>query len=137
MTPQYSFPPGRAFPWGMTAKVYLRMECYRMYINATYRSIYNAINSGFRYGYSLVIRLVRYCFHCSQKWFIYLGHHSVWVSVSFLWQQLAQAVARHLLDPPGDPPWCKFTNHLKTKNRPFINPSSWTVPETWRSPERN
>ena len=137
MTPQYSSSSGRAFRYGMTAQAYLRIKCYRLYINATYSGIYNAINSGFRIGHSLVNRLGTHCFYCSGKCLMYLGHHSAWVSVSFLWQQLAQAVARHLLDPPGGPPRHKFTNYLKTKNRPFFNPFSWTVPATWRSPERN
>ena len=123
MTPQSSFPPDRALPFGTTAQAYLCMKCYRSYINAIYSRLFNAINSGFRYGYSLVNRLGRLCFYCLGKCLMYLGHHSAWVSVSFLGQQLAQAVARHLLDPPGEPPGHRFTNYLNTKNRPFINPS--------------
>ena len=137
MTPQHSSLPGRAFPFGMTAQAYICNECYRSHTSAIYSKIYNAINSGLRYRYSPANRMFRYCFHCFQEWLIYLGQHLAWVFISCRWQQLAQATTRHLLNPPGDPPWCKFTNYLKTKNRPFFNPSSWTVPVTWRSPERN
>ena len=136
MTPQHSFLPGRSSPFGTTTQVYMRMECYNLHIHAIFNGVSNAINSSFRYGYSLVNRLGRLCFYCLGKCLMYLGHHSAWVSVSFLGRQLAQAVARHLLHPPGEPPGYRFTNYLNTKNRPFINPSSWAVPATWRLPER-
>jgi hypothetical protein len=136
MSPQHSFLPGRSSPFGTTTQVYMRMECYNLHIHAIFNGVSNAINSSFRYGYSPVNLLVQYCFHCFLKWLIYIGQHLAWVIISCCWQQLAQATTRHLLNPPGDPPWCKFTNYLKTKNRPFINPFSWTVPATWRSPER-
>jgi hypothetical protein len=137
MNPQHFSLLGRAFPWGMTAQAYLRIECYRSHFNAVYKKILNATNSGFRYRYSPANRLVRYCFHCFHKWLIYLWHHLAWVCISCSWQKLAQAITWHLLDPPGDPPWYKFTNYLNTKNRPFFNPSSWTFPVAWRSLERN
>ena len=136
MTPQHSSLPGRSFRFGMTAQAYICNECYRSHTNAISSKIFNAINSGLIYGYSPANRLVRYCFHCFQKWLIYLGQHLAWVFISCRWKQLAQATTWHLLNPPGDPLWYKFTNYLKTKNRPFFNPSSWTVPVTWRSPER-
>ena len=137
MSPQHSYLLGRVFPFGTTAQVYFRMKCYNSHHNAICSKIFNATNSGFRYRYPPANRLAQYCFHCFQKWLIYLGHHLAWVFISCSWKKLAQATTWYLLYPPGDPPWCKFTNYLNTKNRPFLNPSSWTVPVTWRSPERN
>ena len=137
MTPQYSFPPGCVLHYGMTAQTYTCMKCYLLHIHAVNYRLSNATNIGSRYRYLPVYRLVRHCFHCFHKWLIYLGHNSAWGFISCLWQKLVQATYRHLLNPPGDPPWCKSANYLNTKNRPFFNPSSWTVPVTWRSFERS
>jgi hypothetical protein len=137
MSPQHSFPPGRALHYGMTAQVYICMKCYTLHNHAVNYRLSNATNSGSRYRYPPANRLALYCFHCFHKWLIYLGHHLAWVFISCSWQKLAQATTWYLLYPPGGPPRHKFTNYLKTKNRPFFNPFSWTVPVTWRSPERN
>ena len=40
-----------------------------------------------------------------------------------------------LVDPPDPPQLFNFTQSNR-KNRPFYNPSSWAVPKTWRSLER-
>ena len=40
-----------------------------------------------------------------------------------------------LVDPPDPPQSFNFTQSNR-KNRPFSNPSSWAVPKTWRSLER-
>jgi hypothetical protein len=137
MTPQHSYPPGRSFHWGMTAQAYECMECYYVHIHALYSNLYNVTLRSAIPTTAVASRFVRYCFYCFPKWLIYLGQHLAWAFISCRWQQLAHATARHLLDPPEDPPWYKFTNYLNAKNRPFFNPSSWTVPVTWRSLERN
>ena len=137
MTPQHSSLPGRSFHFGMTAQAYICNECYRSHTNAICSKIFNAIKSGLIYGYSPANRLVRYCFHGFQKWLRKYAYHLLVIRHLSRGNQNLICPALDTLDPPGGPPWCKFTNYLKTKNRPFFNPSSWTVPVTWRSPERN
>ena len=136
MTPQHSSLPGQAFRYGMTTQTYMRIKCHFVHIYALYKSLSNVTLGSTIPTLSVALRLVRYCFHCFQERFIYLGQHLAWVFILCRWQQLAQANARHLLDPPGGPPWCKFTNYLKTKNRPFYNPCPRAIPKAWRSSER-
>jgi hypothetical protein len=135
MTPQHSYPPGRALPSGMTTQ-YLRMKCYTKHINAKCSKIFNTTNSGSRYHYLPAHRLVRYCFHCFKKCLTQYVHHLLKFSFPHRGKPRLCCSALYTLHPPGDPPWYKFTNYLNTKNRPFFNPSSWTIPMTWRSPER-
>jgi hypothetical protein len=136
MTPQHSSLPGRSFHFGMTAQAYLSMECYRSHIYAIFSGIFNAKNSSFGYGFLPFNRLVRYCFHCFERWLRKYAYHLFLFSYLIRCKPKLCCKALYVLDLPGGPPWYKFTNYLKTKNRPFFNPSSWTVPVTWRSPER-
>ena len=136
MTPQHSSLPGRSFHFGTTTQVYMRMKCYNIHIHAIFNRVSNAIYSNFRYGYFLVNCLVHYCFHSFPKWLRKYAYHLFLFSYLIRCKPKLCCKALYVLDLPGGPPWCKFTNYLKTKNRPFFNPSSWTVLVTWRSPER-
>jgi hypothetical protein len=136
MTPQHSSSPGRAVPCGITAQAYMRIKCYLLHLHAINNRVNNAINSGFRYRYLPVHRLVRYCFHCFQKRLTHYVHHLLRISFPHRGNPTLCCTALYVPHPPGRPPWYKFTNYLKTKNRPFYNPSSWAVPVTWRSLER-
>ena len=137
MTPQYSSLPDRALPFGATAQAYMCMECCRLQLNAIICRVNNAINSSFRYRYLPANRLVRYCFHCLEKRLRHYAHYLLKLSLPHRGNPTLCCNAFYTLHPPGGPPWYKFTNYLKTKNRPFFNPSSWAVLVTWRSPERN
>ena len=116
MTPQYSFPPELGLHGGDSS------------------------------GYVTVAR------EWVHPWFHAAGSHSMlvrppdWVERSFSLHDPPEFLGSGSsnwekpncwFSPPGGSPQFKFTNHLKTKNRPFFNPFSWTVPVTWRSPERN
>ena len=137
MTPQHSYPPGRAFHWGMTAQAYECMKCYILHHNAVYCRVSNAKNSALRYSCSIFNHLVRYSFHCFLMRLTNYAHHLLRISFPHRGKSTLYCSALYTLHPPGEPPWYKFTNYLNTKNRPFFNPSSWTVPVTWRSLERN
>ena len=136
MTPQHSSPPGRAFRFGMFARLYRCMKCYLKHAAALDSRLNNVSLRGATPVLSVSSGMVRYCFNCFEKRLIYLGHHLFGSMHSCPWMMAQYYCAPCALDPPGSPPWCNFTNYSNTKNRPFINPSSWAVPVTWRSSER-
>ena len=136
MTPQHSS-PGRALPSGMTTQAYTCMKCCSLHIHAVNCRLSNVTLHDALSLHSAGISFFRFSLQCFYVWLCHYVNHLFW-----LWHEFACIHGSHTsffytLHPPGDPLWCKFTNYLKTKNRPFFNPSSWTILVTWRSPERN
>jgi hypothetical protein len=137
MTPQRSSSSGRAFRYGMTAQAYMRIKCHYIYIYALYSSLYNVILRSAIPTLSVASRLAWYCFHCFERWVSKYTHYPLKFRYLLGGNKNLIRAPLQTLHSPGGPPRHKFTNYLKTKNRPFFNPFSWTVPVTWRSPERN
>ena len=136
MTPQHSCLPWRPFRYGMTAKAYICMECHATHICAIYSRLNSITFRSTIPALSAASRLIRYCFHIFESRLWKCTPHLPKFRYFSGGNQNLLCSALHSLDPPGDPPWCKFSNYLNTKNRPFFNPSSWAVPMTRRSSER-
>jgi hypothetical protein len=136
MTPQHSSPPGRAFRFGIFARLYVRMKCYKKHNSAIYGGLFDTRLRDFRSGLSSSASLVRYSYHCFEHWLNYLTSNLFYPKYPPGYKGTAHGAVLCVPYPPGGPHWCNFTNYSNTKNRPFINPSSWTVPVTWRSSER-
>ena len=116
MTPQSSFPP----------ELRLHDERPICFFVDTREQVHSRVRAAYSYS-----RLVR-----TQGWLS--QYNPLHDSAGFLEAGSSKReISEYRYSPPGDPPRCKFTNYLKTKNRPFFNPFSWTVSATWRSPERN
>ena len=136
MTPQHSCPPWRPFRYGMTSRVYLSSKCSNIHISAyifgknrfkklAYQALFRSLD---HWILRTLHRLSRRLFYQSR-----LSDPPVYPPGKI-------GVFDHLiygaLSPPGTSPLVNFSNYSKSKNRPFFNPSSWTVPMTWRSSER-
>ena len=136
MTPQHSCPPWRPFRYGMTSRVYLSSKCHNLRIGAYLSRHYRFI----LLSYQALLRSLNYwVLHILQSLDRRLYHRTSLFDPPVC-PPGKIGVFDHLiygaLSPPGTSPLVNFSNYSKSKNRPFFNPSSWTVPMTWRSSER-
>jgi hypothetical protein len=136
MNPQHSSLSGQVFSSGTTAQAYMCMECDLIHIYAIDYRLSNVTLRGALSLHAGGISFFRYSLQCLDAWLCHYANHLFWLWHKFACIHGSHACFLYSLDPPGDPPWYKFTNYLNTKNRSFLNPSSWTIPVTWRSLER-
>ena len=136
MIPQHSSPPAHSLSW-------FAPDCSKLSTNYLIMHVYTSElpTIGHSFSYKLMGTKPSSCGFLLGNTYQVMDHHSgvpTIVSGSPDARERSECSSRFCKRPPGDPPWVNLTNYsIKTKSRPFFNPSSWTVPETWRSPERN
>ena len=123
MTPQQSYPPSCMFLHGMNSCGYMSSICIQYYNFASSITTYGDTMSYLTQSIALVIRFIRHSFHCFEKWLHCCAFHLFHFRHQPKNKLMQLSIILHILSPPGEPPWYQFTNYLKTKNRPFINPS--------------